>query len=285
MNKNLLVILTLILSFKVRANDICSRSQDDLKTLLSDTRSRISFKNKGGMFGQGVCWWHSRLQRSSLYLANFRPDLNPPSRPEVMKIVNDFRQMNKIVTIPGYENFESFSKDHKTELQNMLDQWQIYDGVINAEWVRGISGQSSLPMNDMILRMKDVYKYYKSSPTPLWVMAQMKGITSHALLIVNMKEIPYGYEMDVIDSNYPSEIHTLNYQEGDISLKGPEDKYTFVPYVGFQNDFILISKALRTRCKNKVPILDLQDFRPGQVELPEVHHNTGTQLSTRPQYQ
>lgn len=270
MNKLLLFVSIFISS--VHAGDFCARSQADLKGALHSVDSRISFKNAGGLINGGVCWWHSRLQRSSAYLVKFRPELNPPTKSELKTIINSLRVMDKVIIIPGYSDFNTFSHDYKSELQAMLNDWQKRDGFFNFEWLRGISGRSSLDSAKMKLRMKDVYTHYKNSPTPLWIMAQIKGITSHSLLILEMAQTPTGYVMSVIDSNHPAKTIKIEYNEGDTALRAAGEKYTFVPYVGFQNDFKNIAEALKKECGHLSEILNLENLREGDVETTHLQY-------------
>src|SRR6476620_3641879 len=99
------IYFLILFSVSVHAQDVCTRSQDDIKRLISDVSSRVAFKNQGGFFNGGVCWWHSRLQRSSAYLVKFAPSEVRPSGPELDFILHSLRVMNKVVTIPGYSDF------------------------------------------------------------------------------------------------------------------------------------------------------------------------------------
>lgn len=266
MNKTLLFLCISFSSLPLFAQDFCARTQNDIKTHLLLSESRIAFKNAGGLFNGGVCWWHNRLQRSSAYLVRFEPRKPKPSRPELMKILATLRLMNEVVVIPGFSDFVTFSKTYHFDVQSMLNEWQKIDGLLNFEWLRGISGQASLNPLAMKARMFDVYDYYKTSPTPLWVMAQIRGITSHGFLIVDMEQTPKGFMMEVIDSNHPLETYTVEYQEGDRFLRPRDEKYTFVPYVGFQNDYKLLAGALKKECKNKSVLINFENIREGQIE-------------------
>lgn len=266
MKNSLLASFFLFLSPTLFADEFCARTQTDLKETLTQKSSRIAFKNGGGLINGGVCWWHNRLQRSSAYLVQYRPEENKPTQPELLKIYSSLRLMNQVVIIPGYSDFETFSSDHKEGLQNLLNDWQKKDGFFNFEWMRGISGRSSLPAGDMKLRMDDVYKHYKSSPTPLWIMAQIKGLTSHSLLVLTMSYRESGYDMTVIDSNHPQDLVNIEYYHGDTFLHAKGEKYNFVPYAGFQNDFRNIQAALKKACGNKSLLLDLRNLRDGEVE-------------------
>lgn len=266
MSKLFIFYTLAILSLNLMASDICSRNSEDIRNFLSQTSSRISFKNDGGLFNQGVCWWHNRLQRSSSYLVTFDSHLPRPSRSEVTKILQSLRSMDSVVLIPGYEDFLTFSQDYQKEVQAILDGWQKIDGFYNFEWIRGISGRSSLPADEMKLRMKEVYSFYSTSPAPLWIMAQMKGVTSHSFLILRMFETGNGHQMELIDSNAPQKILTINYVEGETALRSQDGKYAFVPYVGFQNDYKKIVAALKVHCGEKNIVLDIRDLKEGEIE-------------------
>src|SRR5690606_18616309 len=119
-------------------------------------------------------------------------------------------------------DFRSFSQAHQKELQAMLNEWQKIDGFLNFQWIRGLSGKSQLPAGEMIKRMDDVFEHFKKSPTPIWIMAQIKGITAHAFLVLDMLESGPGYKLEVIDSNHPGDTLVLEYQHGDTALKAPK---------------------------------------------------------------
>lgn len=259
--KNLFCIVLLALSFNVSAQ-ICVRNQNDIKSLLANESSRIAFKNRGGLINGGVCWWHSRLQRASAYLVQYAPQKPRANAVEVRRILKTLQQMNAVVTIPGYDNFKSFSKDNEQEVQSVLENWQQLDGVFNFEWVRGISGRSTLPAAELEKQMADIYRLSLNSPTPIWLLAQIKGITSHSFLLHSIVKKANGFDLQVIDSNSPLIIRSVAYQVGQQNLHVTGDKTTFIPYVGFQKDFNLITKALKKHCVGK------------DIDLPEVEETT-----------
>jgi hypothetical protein len=263
------LMIALVFSFSLHASSddlFCTRTSLNISEYLGFPSSRISFKNDGGLFNGGVCWWHSRLQRSSAYLVKFAPAKARPSSAQAALILKALREMNQVVEIGGYENFNDFTKDNKPLVQKMLNEWQKIDGFFNMQWVRGISGASKLSPGQLEYQMKRVFDFYKSSPVPLWVMAQIKGITSHAFLVVDMVTLPRGFDLTVIDSNYPSLNFTLHYQFGDTTLVHPKSKTKFVPYVGFQRDYQLISGALKNYCHVK-NLSELDQVPEGDVEV------------------
>ncbi|HXH30667.1 MAG TPA: hypothetical protein VNJ01_07625 [Bacteriovoracaceae bacterium] len=262
MNKVLLLAF-LLFSYSLLASPICQQNSQTIITLLSDPSSRIAFKNQGGLLGKGVCWWHSRLQRSSAYLAEYKPDLPPPDVREVRRILTTLMQMNGVTIIPGFHNFESFSMAHQREIQKTLNYWQKVDGFFNFVWIQSISGNYQLRPEALEARMNMIYSTFQTSPQPLWVMAQIKGITSHSLLLLGMEKNANGFRLTVIDSNHPGQSLEIYYHFGDTALQAPASRYAFIPYVGFQNDYKKIFAAVRNYCGQKADV----EIPAGEVEL------------------
>lgn len=263
--KNLLLILSFI-SLPVLGSDFCDRTSLDIVTSLEVRSSRIGFKNQGGLFNGGVCWWHSRLQRASAYLVIYRPEKRPPTVQEAVQIIKTLKTLNKVVEIPGFKDFLSFSMAYQNQMQSVLEAWQREDGFFNMQWVRGISGRSELGPDQMKNRMETLYQQFLDSPHPLWIMAQIKGIESHSFLVLDMVPTPDGFELRVIDSNLPKETTTLRYSMGERSLKHPRSSYTFVPYSGFQKDYDLIFKSLKNYCNSDFSLWS-RSIPKGEIEL------------------
>lgn len=256
----------ILLSFQVSAQPLCERIQNGIVSYLENPASRLAFKNQGGLFKGGVCWWHNRLQRSSAYLLDFKPELTPPNAKQLQQLLSDLRKMKKVVVIPGFSDFKSFTKTHQKEVQQMLESWQREDGFINQEWTRGISGKFELEPEAMKARMNQLHQQFLDSPQPMWVMAQIKGIESHAFLILDMQPLVDGYELKLIDSNYPEQTRTIQYLHGQKFLKHPKDKYTYIPYLGFQKDFKTIQASVDEYCGN-VLIFSGQKIPMGEIEM------------------
>lgn len=265
-----LTFLLVFLPFLSIAQEFCSRGNSEIQNLLERVDTRIAFKNDGGLFNGGVCWWHSRLQRSSIYLAQYAPLESRPDLNQVRVILKHLRNMDQVVTIPGFEDFESFTRTYQKEVQKMLEDWQRSDGFANSEWRRGISGRSKLPALALSKKMKEIYQLYKDSPVPLWVMAQIKGITAHSFLILEMNEAPKGYRLRIIDSNRPDATRDISYEEGATDLMITGSNYTFVLYPGFQEDFKKMSAALKSYCPKGLTDMteQMRNVRRGDIELP-----------------
>ena len=206
----------------------------------------MGFKNHGGIGNGGTCWWHSRLQRSVVYLAEFNPALPKPSERKAREILHHLIRMDQTVVIPGYAGFREFSVDFQALIQKNLNAWQLEDGVLNQQWIRGLYGRSELPPEMMSARLDRIHSKMLRRDPGLWLMAQMPGIVSHSLLLIGMEATSDGYELKVIDSNRPSETRTLRYRNGERSLV--LDGTPFVPYAGFQNDAFKIEESLQQTC-------------------------------------
>jgi len=249
--KKLVILSTLLFSclpLTGQAKEICNRSRKELFQQFKTDENRIAFENDGGLFNGGVCWWHSRLQRSSVYLARFSPEKQKPTQAEAEAIVNQLAHLSGVVEIPGYQNFYEFSLDHPKIIQHELNQWQKRDGFLNQQWIRGLSGKNHLSADQLKSQMNNIFGQFQKSEPGLWLMVQMKGITSHALLLLNMVKTEQGYLLTTIDSNFPDTTVSFDYHFGDTFLRYGGS--TFVPYAGFQKDMLKINQALEQYCGN-----------------------------------
>ncbi len=250
--KNLNITLAILLSFSSfytsastlpqNKAEFCSRfesneeNQETVKDLSLDSVNLMAFKNDGGLFNGGVCWWHSRFQRNIFYLSIFRPDLNKPKlQSEVQNIIHRIRIGTDIVTIPGYSNLEEFSRDNQKLIQTELNNWQLYDGVVLGGWMDGLKGNTKVKPEILENMLNEVYSYVSVKKKIAYQKLQIKGITSHAWLVVGIKKMPNGFEVGYLDSNSPRMSLNYSYKFGDSSffIKGYGD---FVPYLEFKRE-------------------------------------------------
>jgi hypothetical protein len=154
-----------------------------------------------------------------------------------------------VVTIPGYSNFSEFSQAYESFIQRELEIWQIEDGFIYQQWIRGLYGRSQMPAKNLKRRMDRIYSSFSHSKPGIWLMTQLKGITSHALLLIGMEKIAQGYRLTVIDSNRPKTNRELIYTEGDRSIALGNDRFT--PFSGFYTDQDEIDDALDAFCSSE----------------------------------
>lgn len=250
----------------------CERRNADIGLELSKTENRVAFRNRGGLINGGVCWWHSRLQRSSLYLARFNPKRAKPNGAQLRGILSALKNMNQVVEIGGYKNFYDFTIGEEPSVQALLEAWQKQDGILYFQWIRGLSGRYELPPRDLEERMHDLADLVSTSPNPVWVMAQMKGITSHSFLIQNIEKVRDGYNLELVDSNAPLKFRYAHYRMGDSSLKLLDGREPFVLYSGFQSDFTKIRRTIAKYCRwNSHSLFEenlfgTEEIKPGEIE-------------------
>ena len=238
------ISITYASSIPSSREDYCARFDDNneskisIQDLSNDEVNRLSMHNNGGLFNGGVCWWHSRFQRNVLYLGIFKPDLPKlATNYELATLIHKIRLGQSIVIIPGYENFEEFTQDFTVQkyLQNELNQWQIYDGVVLGAWIDGLKGSPTVDPTLLSTMMDDLFDYVSVQKKIGFLKLQLKGITSHAWLAVAMKEMPSGYDIGYIDSNYPLMTKSYSYKQGDNSFE-VSGYGNFTPYLEYKHE-------------------------------------------------
>ena len=242
---------------------------------LSDlTENLIAFKNQGGLFNGGVCWWHSRFQRNILYLGQLKPEAPKLSRDEAKQIIKKIRAGNEIVTINGFQSFNDFTNEYKKEIIKELENWQIYDGVVLGSWVLGVKGDTKIEANKLSQMMNDLFNYVEVQNKIAYQKLQIKGITAHAWLVAGMKKASNGYDIGYIDSNNPMMSENYSYKNGDESffVKGYGH---FVPYTEFQREEERLKRVATQYCsqqrmtQSQLAFQEKQDLKDYQRDLAE----------------
>ncbi len=236
-------------SLPTSKGEFCARFADStvLQSYVSEGTNLMAFKNDGGIFNGGVCWWHSRFQRNIFYLSIFRPDLNAPTSSEVRSIIKEIRAGQSIVTIPGFSNFAEFSETYKAEIQAELNAWQLFDGIVWSVWIDGLKGTTRVQPDVLKTMMDTVFQYVEVDGKIAYQKLQIKGITSHAWLIVGMTKADNGYEIGLIDSNMPRMSRNYSYKIADSSFN--EKSYgDFVPYLEFTREESRLSSVAKKFC-------------------------------------
>jgi len=78
---------------------------------------------------------------------------------------------------------------------------------------------------------------------------QIKGITSHAWLVVSMKPGPNGYDVEFIDSNQPQRTQIYTFKNGDRSFY-IKDYGNFVPYLEYTREEERLMAVGKKFCEN-----------------------------------
>ena len=220
-----------------------------MPNLAADSNNLMSFRNHGGLLNSGVCWWHSRFQRNALYLTLYKPELAKPNVDEAILLIKRIRDASSVVIIPGYENFRSFSSDFEPQIQRELEKWQKGDGFIRFAWIDGLSGKLPISAETLQNKMDKMYEVIQRDHTILYNKLEIPSIEAHAWLVVGMDKTENGYNLNIIDSNFPNEIQTYNYHIGDKNFTYYANLFTFVPNLEGDEELTKIQSTMKTFCQ------------------------------------
>ena len=221
-----------------------------VKSLVTDSMNLMSFKNGGGISGGGVCWWHSRFQRNALYLTFYSPAKPRPESYEIPWLVRRIRNANEVVEIPGFSNFQEFSTFYQNEIQTELEKWQRFEG-LRFTWIRGLRGSASVSPEWMKELMDHLYEEVETRNHIAYQKLQMRGITAHAWLVINMTKLDDGYDLEILDSNFPDRTNFYQYKLGDTHLLYGRGRH-FTPYLEYVNEMERINSVITDTCTNNI---------------------------------
>lgn len=223
---------------------------DSIQAMLLSPLSALSFSNQGGLFGGGVCWWHSRFTRNAAYVVRFRPDLPAPTDAEAKKLIKDIRAARGIVEVPGFANLLNFSRAYDELILKELEAWQRKDGFVNQQWVAGLSGSSNIKPEALERRMDELFARVQNGEV-VYQKLQMPGVVAHAWLVLGMTQTAAGYRLLVLDSNtYTPD--TYDYEKGMTSFDYHGFTH-FVPYTGKTKEETKLKRIVAEDCGFEVP--------------------------------
>lgn len=247
--KKVIGLVLLLSSLTTYAKDnFCSekRNIEFLKKSVRNYNNLMSFQNQGGIGGGGVCWWHSRFQRNALYLVKFLPNEVEPTYEVARSLIKKIRKGTEVVVIPGFRNFYEFSSTYSNEIQRELESWQRAHGA-KGGWITGLKGKPVVSPEKMQLLMDELYQEVKVKGRIAYQKLQIKGITAHAWLMIDMKQTTNGYMLEVLDSNFPHETRIYEYVLGQTNFTH-EYYGNFTPYLEEQDESQNIETALSNYC-------------------------------------
>jgi hypothetical protein len=218
-----------------------------IRKLAELPENRLSFANPSGLLDTGLCWWHSLLQRSALYLGAFRPELPKPKPSEARRIINALMKQNHVVEIPGYRNIFDFSKAFERQISLALSERQIVDGVVLQKWIQNVRENPWTSPDVMLSKVTELEKeanVYRRIP---WVMMKLPGVMAHSVLILSVERKETGYGLKYIDSNFPGTTETAWYNIGDQSIKTNYGNITLT--VGYKDMFSFAESAIQSYCE------------------------------------
>ena len=207
----------------------------------------MTFQNHGGLANGGVCWWFSRFQRNALYLTIYKPNETKPTTDEARDIIAKIRSAKEVVTIPGYRNFASFADENQSLIQRELEKWQKGDATLRFAWVTGLSGNSTVESTKMKDLMDKIYQEVEVNKNIAYNKLQIPGIDSHAWLVVHMKKVNSGYDLEILDSNFPRSTELYQYREGDKTIDY-HGYFHFTPYLERTDEMKKINDTILKKC-------------------------------------
>lgn len=223
---------------------------DYVKSLTQDESNLMSFKNHGGFAGKGVCWWHSRFQRNALYLTYYVPEKEKLPQHEVRWLIRRIRNANDVLEIPGFKNFREFSTHYAEEIQDELETWQRFEG-FRFTWIRGLRGSARVSAEWMRQLMDNLYQEVIFKKNIGYQKLQMPGLKAHAWLVINMVQHDSGYDLEILDSNFPNMTKPYYYKFGDTHLQYEKGSY-FTPYLEYVNEMERINSVISETCNPSI---------------------------------
>lgn len=267
---------------KARIEDWISGARIVQEDLVSH-RFDIANKKTGGFLDLGLCWWRSRLQRNSILLAYFEPQMPRPTYQEAKEIFKKLSRSNQVVAIPGFSNFLAFSSYYEREMIEVLEAWQwrnvYWGGMRTGNPLRPTFYIKTETLFEQVQYAKEQLEEFGSIP---YLMLQIPGITAHSWLVLKVEEITrsssvrfgqhhptsgdhkvVGYRMFVSDPAsgslfadiYPdTKVVTEVYAARDtkkssnLMKKGTPSKKPFPFYVDWMVDLQKAEQAIKTAC-------------------------------------
>ncbi len=239
---------------------------------LASSHSRIAFDNKRhysafNLIGVnsvkvGICWWHSRFQRSLNYLAVPRP-LNTGESPmndqEIRGAINDVINESRVVELRGYKSILDFTVKNKKVILHFLTYWQLIDA---PQAVRGLVGGPEVESENLKAKMHDLYNDVAVKKSIPFQVQQLEGIEAHSWLVFSIAKTFKnrkwtGYTILAVDSNQASKLEFINYNFGDTQLSS--GKKRFVPYTQRPQSELRYFTALAYYCKPQKTKAHLKD--------------------------
>lgn len=214
---------------------------------MKNSSNLMAFANRGGLANGGVCWWHSRFQRNATYLTIYKPAENKPTVSEAEKIVGKIRAGKEIIEIPGFRNFNEFSSSYRSLIQRELEKWQKSDGIVKFNWVIGLSGSNEVTAPELKTMMDELYNYVEVEGNIAYQKLQIKGVTAHAWLVVNMKQVDNGYDLEILDSNFQYQTSVYKYREGMTNFYH-YGYGNFVPYLERKTEMDKVTMTILKKC-------------------------------------
>jgi hypothetical protein len=239
---------------------------------LASSESRIAFDNEKkysafnlvGIDGVkvGICWWHSRFQRSLNYLAVARPLNKGESRmtdQEIRAAINDVINETNVVELRGYKSILEFTEQNKEIILHFLTYWQLTEV---PQAARGLVGSSKADPENLKTKMHELYKDVMVNKTIQFQVQQLEGIEAHSWIVFGMAKTFknkkwVGYTILAVDSERATSVDVVHYTFGDTQIGTVKNSY--VPYTQRPQSELRYFTALAYYCKPEKTKAHLKD--------------------------
>ncbi len=225
--------------------------------------NRLSFQSYGEIFGvnTGLCWWHSRFNRSALYLSIVRPLLpgeKEMTDAEAIETVRTIFANKRVVTIRGFNNIFEFSARFQDLIVKELSNWAERE-TIQFGWIKAIRQGSSEPAQ-LKESMDDLYKQVHDNGLVAYQMLKpSEFIGAHSWLVYEMERILVsdnkivGYRLHVVDPGAQQRDKVVEYHFGEIAVDSGIIGFGNIrPYTQYEDDFPRIAAAMLEKCNPTV---------------------------------
>lgn len=290
--QRLFVILTgtLFLSSVAIAQEFCAEASQDptyFRKRALQTQNRIAFSNpKDGALDLpiGLCWWHSRLQRSLLYLATVRPlkkGEKPMTQQEINQTLNRLIAESAVVELRGYQSIYEFTQKNQKTIHAKMKSWQALEAL---NGLKGLKGKPVVSASKMAKLMDQLYQAVEIQNFVAYEMLQYPGLMAHSWLVTHMRPIYngsafVGYDLTTIDSNYQISTTTFSYRVGQTHFIGEFGDFT--PYLQWQSSAKRYASALLKYCR---PKLSKQQYQRFENALLPLIYSSADETSNTPEF-
>lgn len=174
--------------------DVCKLTSEDFMKRARQPENLTKLANPEGFLRTAVCWWHSRMQRSAIYLAVFdKPQGPKPGTLEALQIFRKIYYRESVVHISGFKNWMEFTDYFQKSFEYALSEFEL-EGIERLEFKNGIR----LIGNNYSKTVQEIVHDTEKEKRIPYVMVKW-GIGAHAWLIPGF-QVTY---MIILDSNHP----------------------------------------------------------------------------------
>lgn len=230
------------------SRDFCARTSLSSSWPLDLARlpeNQIAFTNPSrvSLGIQGVCWWHSRLERNAIYLADFRPELPRLTPAQVPHLIRKLLRGKSILTIPGFKNLAEFTDFYRLPIQKELLRFRNRSILMDQAWTRKILRPVRLSSEKVAKTIEETQALLKAGDIPYWLL-QMTTTEAHSWLILGIEETQTGARLTVLDSNENGQKQVV-YETGDRFLD-----MNHVPFIDRKNETRRFRRLIQRACEN-----------------------------------